>query len=232
MDRGAWRATVHGVAKSRARLKQLSTHTYFIKVTQKQWVRTWTYECSCSVAKFCSVLFSVTPWTAARQASLSFSQSLLKLLSIELIPSNPLSIQSVTISIIHYQSDKKAYNVQPFFVLKNCIYEMLFLSPFTPLLCISIHLQYSKCVNRGKKSHCTLFLSVLSESFIINTFTFINKNFKVLFYIIILFYWLAFKGPLKYPRFICEQHSDSMKKGESNIFKLWLRTRPGAAQLG
>ena len=25
MDRGAWRATVHGVAKSQARLKQLST---------------------------------------------------------------------------------------------------------------------------------------------------------------------------------------------------------------
>jgi hypothetical protein len=134
-----------------------------------------------------SVLFSVTPWTAARQASLSFSQSLLKLLSIELIPSNPLSIQSVTVSIIHYQSDKKAYNAQPFFVLKNCIYETLFLSPFTPLLCISIHLQYSKYVNRGKKSHSTLFLSVLSESFIINTFTFISKNFKVLFYIIILF---------------------------------------------
>ena len=30
MDRGAWRATVHGVAKSQAWLKQLSTqHTYF-----------------------------------------------------------------------------------------------------------------------------------------------------------------------------------------------------------
>ena len=26
MDRGAWRATVHGVAKSHTRLKQLSTH--------------------------------------------------------------------------------------------------------------------------------------------------------------------------------------------------------------
>ena len=26
MDRGAWQATVHGVAKSQARLKQLSTH--------------------------------------------------------------------------------------------------------------------------------------------------------------------------------------------------------------
>ena len=28
MDRGAWRATVHRVAKSRTRLKQLSTHRH------------------------------------------------------------------------------------------------------------------------------------------------------------------------------------------------------------
>ena len=28
MDRGAWRATVHRVAKSRTRLKRLSTHTH------------------------------------------------------------------------------------------------------------------------------------------------------------------------------------------------------------
>ena len=28
MDRGAWQATVHGVAKSWTRLKQLSTHAY------------------------------------------------------------------------------------------------------------------------------------------------------------------------------------------------------------
>ena len=27
MDRGAWRATVHGVTKSRTRLKRLSTHS-------------------------------------------------------------------------------------------------------------------------------------------------------------------------------------------------------------
>ena len=34
MDRGAWRATVHGVAKSQTRLKQLSTytHVYTIKL--------------------------------------------------------------------------------------------------------------------------------------------------------------------------------------------------------
>ena len=28
MDRGAWRATVHGVAKSRTQLKQLGIHIY------------------------------------------------------------------------------------------------------------------------------------------------------------------------------------------------------------
>ena len=31
MDRGAWRATVLGTAKSRTRLKQLSTHTRSIR---------------------------------------------------------------------------------------------------------------------------------------------------------------------------------------------------------
>ena len=30
MDRGAWRATVHGVAKSQIRLKQLSTHIHVL----------------------------------------------------------------------------------------------------------------------------------------------------------------------------------------------------------
>ena len=33
MDRGAWRATVHGVIKSRTRLKQLKTHTHTRMVT-------------------------------------------------------------------------------------------------------------------------------------------------------------------------------------------------------
>ena len=31
MDRGAWRATVHGVAESQTRLKQLSTHPQHTK---------------------------------------------------------------------------------------------------------------------------------------------------------------------------------------------------------
>ena len=34
MDRGSWQATVHRVTKSRAQLKQLSTHTRICSVTQ------------------------------------------------------------------------------------------------------------------------------------------------------------------------------------------------------
>ena len=42
MDRGDWRATVHGIAKSRARLKRLSTHTrkmegFFVPLSQEAW---------------------------------------------------------------------------------------------------------------------------------------------------------------------------------------------------
>ena len=32
LDRGAWQATVHGVAKSQVRLKSLSTHAVIIKL--------------------------------------------------------------------------------------------------------------------------------------------------------------------------------------------------------
>ena len=66
-DRGAWRAAVHGVAKSQTRLSTVH---------------------SLSPARL-----SVTPWTAASQASLSFttSWSLLKLTSTEsVMPSNHL----------------------------------------------------------------------------------------------------------------------------------------------
>ena len=44
MDRGAWRAMVHRVAKSQTRLKQLSTHTY---MSLKQDI--------CSQSLFCKV---------------------------------------------------------------------------------------------------------------------------------------------------------------------------------
>ena len=55
-------------------------------------VLTYEMDCCCLVAQSCLTIF--TPWTAACQASLSFtiSQSLLKLMSIEPIqPSHPLS---------------------------------------------------------------------------------------------------------------------------------------------
>ena len=36
MDRGAWGATIHGVAKSRIQLKQLSMHTHMIVSTWEE----------------------------------------------------------------------------------------------------------------------------------------------------------------------------------------------------
>ena len=138
MDRGAWRATVHGVAKSRARLKRLSTHTHFIKVTQKQWVRTWAYECWCSVAKFCPTLCDPMDCSTSGFSVLlpKFAQT-----PVHWVDTIQPPLNSVRNNINNTLSIwKRAYNARPFFVLKNCIYETLFLSPFTPLLCISIHL--------------------------------------------------------------------------------------------
>ena len=78
MDRGAWRATAHGVAKSWTRLStQANTGTVL----------------QAAVQSLCRARLFVTPWTTARQASLSFtrSRSLLKLMSIEsVMPSNHL----------------------------------------------------------------------------------------------------------------------------------------------
>ena len=70
MDRGAWWAVVHGVAKSRTRLSNLTDFQLFI----------------------CVQLFA-TPWNVPHQASLSItnSWSLLKLMSIEsVMPSSHL----------------------------------------------------------------------------------------------------------------------------------------------
>ena len=84
MDGGAWWAAVHGVARSRTRLKRLSSSSSrrHIAVTVVVIVQSLS----------CVGLFE-TPWTAARQTSLSItnSWSLLKLMSIEsVLPSNHL----------------------------------------------------------------------------------------------------------------------------------------------
>ena len=87
MDREAWRAAVHGVAKSRTRLSgwtelkpvHVAVTQHFISVG--------------SVQSLSSVRLFATLWTAAHQASLSIpnSWSLLKLMFIELVmPSNHL----------------------------------------------------------------------------------------------------------------------------------------------
>ena len=38
MDGGAWRATIHGVAQSQTRLKELSTHTSFLSGLSRDFV--------------------------------------------------------------------------------------------------------------------------------------------------------------------------------------------------
>ena len=72
MDRGAWRVTAHGVAKTQT------------------WLSTQAFS---SVQSLSCVQLFVIPWTAACQASLSItnSRSLLRFMSIELVmPSNNL----------------------------------------------------------------------------------------------------------------------------------------------
>ena len=93
MDRGAWKATVHGVAKSRTWLSDF-TFTFTLVAFKQMLVLTLNFfqVQHCSVQSSCSVVSdSATPWTTACQASLSDtnSLSLLKLMSIEsVIPSN------------------------------------------------------------------------------------------------------------------------------------------------
>ena len=88
MDRGAWRATVHGITKSQTRLSNgtnyiymclydMVTHTY-ICVFMSVYIQ---YVCVCVFVFYYTVLRSVvsdsvTPWTVARQAppSVGFSR--------------------------------------------------------------------------------------------------------------------------------------------------------------
>ena len=80
MDRGAWRARVHGVSKSQTGLKWLSMHTAFcrhsIYSTIYLFIFEWLARLSASVLS-CSVVSQafVTPWTVARQAPLSMEFS-------------------------------------------------------------------------------------------------------------------------------------------------------------
>ena len=75
MGRGVWWATVHRVAQSLTRLKQLSTRVNAQHEILGQTV----------VQSLSRVRLFVTPWIAAHQAPLSFtvSQSLLKFMSLE-----------------------------------------------------------------------------------------------------------------------------------------------------
>ena len=94
MDRGAWWATVHGVAKNRTRLSDF----HFITLPYPT-VRNIFYIYDpfdwCSVAQSCPTL--ATPWIGAYQASLPFtiSLSICKLMSIEpVMPSKHLILPS------------------------------------------------------------------------------------------------------------------------------------------
>ena len=88
VDRGVWRATVHGVAQSHTRLSNFislsSTLQFHLRSSGIQFS---------SVQLLSRVQLFVIPWTAAHQASLSFTISLssLRLMSIEsVMPFNHL----------------------------------------------------------------------------------------------------------------------------------------------
>ena len=112
MNREAWRATVHGVAKSQTRLSNWTESLLIICISVLSIVirkilynefpggvisKEPTSQCRrhhyCSVQLLSHIQLFVTPWTVAHQASLSItnSRSLLKLMSIKsVMPSNHL----------------------------------------------------------------------------------------------------------------------------------------------
>ena len=71
MDRGAWRATVHGVTKSQTRLKRLSTHTYTILFARgflqphSLWLKVHNFGIFRSLVGFQSRHFRLPPWLPA-----------------------------------------------------------------------------------------------------------------------------------------------------------------------
>ena len=82
MDRGAWRATVHGAAKSRSQLST-STHTFEERERTTSAGEPGTSPSSPGAGPWCRGVFShfsrvqlfVTPWTIACQAPLSIGFS-------------------------------------------------------------------------------------------------------------------------------------------------------------
>ena len=92
-DREAWRAAVHGVAKSWTQLSDQTTTAAWRKTASLLGPQSYNFEMFSPVQLLSHIQLFATPWTAARQASLSFtnSWSLLKLMSIEsVLPSNHL----------------------------------------------------------------------------------------------------------------------------------------------
>ena len=100
MNRGGWRAIVHGVAKSQTWLSD--QHFHFISVIREIQKRHVKKRSTSLIVQFSSVASdSATPWTATHQASLSItnSRSLLKPLSIEsVMPSSHLILTLLTLA--------------------------------------------------------------------------------------------------------------------------------------
>ena len=92
-DKEGWRATVHGVTKSPKWLSDWTTTTtpdiiHLDIISKCKDLKICNFS---SVQSLSCVRLFVTPWTAAHQASLSITQSLPKLMSIEsVMPSNHL----------------------------------------------------------------------------------------------------------------------------------------------
>ena len=106
MDREAWRAAVHGVAKSRTRLSNWTElnicrlNCYAVLLKWTQWHISIISQSVSSVQLLSRVRLFTTPWTVARQASLSIvnTQSLLKLMSTELVMPSTISSSVVPFS--------------------------------------------------------------------------------------------------------------------------------------
>ena len=112
MDRRAWQATVHRIAKNMTEATLLM---------DKQWQRVDTEPLSLVVVQLpsCVQLFAI-PWTAACQASLSFTISwgLPKLMSIELVmPSNYLILCCLLLllSYLQFFPASGSFPLSPFF---------------------------------------------------------------------------------------------------------------------